>query len=121
MSNSNYIRLSDIAVSNRAIRRIRAEFPGVSRLEATRYIRQLVSEGTSRPTPRHWMRPGAYDPGTRFVYSQFEPDFCVLVSGDLVRDIVVRGDAVAPPAQRGPLTEAAASFDWRTALVEEAA
>jgi hypothetical protein len=112
---------SEVVVSPRAIRRLQAEYRRLPRRDAVSYIRELVIGGKRRPTPRHWMRPGPFKPGTRFVYSHREPDFCVIVRGNRATDLVVRGDQLPPPAQRGPVRDVVNPFDWRAFDLEEVA
>jgi hypothetical protein len=112
---------SSVVVSLRAVRRLQAEFPHLTGGQAASYIQQLFAEGSSRSTPRRWMRPGLFKPGTRFVYSHFEPDFCVVVRGGVAINVVVRGDRVVRPAQHGPARTEIARFDWRSIDFEEVA
>ena len=86
--------------------------------QAVAYIEQLLDEGTSRPTPRRWMRRGHFAPGTRFVYSHLEPDHCLLVRGGAVERLVVRGDDITAPVRRHRMRMPVEAFNWRSLDLE---
>ncbi len=91
----------EIGVWWAAIRRLRADVPGLTVAQAAAYLRQLLVEGRLRSTPRHWMRHGRFKPGSSFIYSHLEPDYCLVVRGDTVRELIIRGDAL-PVATTAP-------------------
>lgn len=104
----------EIAVSWVAIRRLRGDVPGLTVAQAAAYLRQLVFEGRLRPTPRHWMRHGQFKPGSGLIYSHLEPDYCLVVRGGMIRELVVRGDTLPVDVARPGRPHAdLAPFDWR--------
>lgn len=108
-----------IKVTPRAARRLMSDYPRLSRRDAEVYVTRLIKEGRKRPTPRHWMRPGRFTPGTRFVYSCLEPDYCVLTRDGVATDLIVRGDTLGSPRRSRPPRREAECFDWRAIDLDE--
>ena len=63
--------------------------PGASRQQAFGAMRELLAYGMVRTTPRWWTTGHAED-GTRYVYSDLDPDVCLVVVGDAVATVLTR-------------------------------
>jgi hypothetical protein len=62
---------------------------GATRFQAFCGIRDLLAYGMVRTTPRWWTTTHA-EAGTRFVYSDLDPEVCLVVKGDAVATVLTR-------------------------------
>ena len=79
-----------IRVTSHALERFQERVsPVATRQAAFGAIRDLLAYGVARTTPRWWTtaRPG---PGVRYVYSDLDPDLCLVLNGDAVATVLTR-------------------------------
>ncbi|HEV1997979.1 MAG TPA: hypothetical protein VGR61_07620 [Candidatus Dormibacteraeota bacterium] len=70
--------------------------PDASRQMALGAMRELLAYALVRTTPR-WWTSGRAEPGTRFVYSDLDPDVCLVVNGDAVVTVLTRDLCLPAP------------------------
>lgn len=86
-----------IRITSHAIDRFQERMsPGASRQAAFGGIRELLGYGMVRTTPRWWTTRARAGVGVRFVYSDLDPDVCLVVEDDAVATVLTR-DLCQPP------------------------
>jgi|GEM_PF-4136016 len=79
-----------IRITSHALERFQERVnPIATRQAAFGAIRDLLAYGVARTTPRWWTtaRP---EPGVRYVYSDLDPDLCLVVTADAAVTVLTR-------------------------------
>lgn len=88
-------------ISSHAITRYQERVAPVSRREALRAIREILSQARTRSRPRHWTTVNAR-PGCRYLYSSEHPGICLVLRGAAVVTLFSRAACAAwTPAPDG--------------------
>ena len=73
---------------------------GASRQDAFAAMRELLAYGLVRTSPR-WWTSGRVEAGTRYVYSDLDPDVCLVVVDDAVATVLTRQLCLPPTPKAG--------------------